>query len=65
MIWPLSIIMRGLTSNNDTEVKQCLADVDNIPMQAQASCMNLLIKMMRQNLPVNGLPGQIHFLENL
>ncbi len=25
MIWPLSIIMRGLTSQNDEEIKQCVA----------------------------------------
>jgi meiotically up-regulated gene 157 (Mug157) protein len=25
MIWPLSIIMRGLTSTNDNEIKSCLA----------------------------------------
>jgi uncharacterized protein len=24
MIWPLSIIMRGLTSNNEIEIKKCL-----------------------------------------
>ncbi len=24
MIWPMSIIMRGLTSNNESEVKQCM-----------------------------------------
>jgi meiotically up-regulated gene 157 (Mug157) protein len=25
MIWPLSIIMRGLTSNSDTEIRQCVS----------------------------------------
>ena len=24
MIWPLSIVMRGLTSNNDSEIKACI-----------------------------------------
>ena len=24
MIWPLSIIIRGLTSTNDSEIKQCV-----------------------------------------
>ncbi len=24
MVWPMSIIMRGLTTNNETEIKQCL-----------------------------------------
>ena len=25
MIWPLSIIARGLTSNDEAEIKQCIA----------------------------------------
>ncbi|MEO8569929.1 MAG: glycoside hydrolase family 125 protein, partial [Ginsengibacter sp.] len=29
MIWPLSIIMRGLTSNDETEVKKCLRMLRN------------------------------------
>ena len=44
MIWPLSIIMRGLTSNNEAEIKKCLRMLKN-PMQEQDLCMNLSIKM--------------------
>lgn len=29
MIWPLSIIIRGLTSNNSTEIKRCLSMLKN------------------------------------
>ena len=29
MIWPLSIIMRGLTSNNEAEIKKCLSMLKN------------------------------------
>lgn len=29
MIWPLSIIMRGLTSNNESEIKKCLQMLKN------------------------------------
>ncbi|RYF46936.1 MAG: metal-independent alpha-mannosidase [Cytophagaceae bacterium] len=30
MIWPLSIIIRGLTSTNDAEIKQCLRTLQSI-----------------------------------
>jgi meiotically up-regulated gene 157 (Mug157) protein len=29
MIWPLGIIIRGITSNNDTEIKQCIEMLKN------------------------------------
>ena len=29
MIWPISIIMRGLTSNDDAEIKQCLTTLQH------------------------------------
>ena len=31
MIWPLSIIMRGLTSNDDKEIKYCLDSLAKKP----------------------------------
>lgn len=29
MIWPMSIILRGMTSTNDAEIKQCIATLKN------------------------------------
>ena len=55
--------MRGLTSNNDAEIRECVQMLVK-RMVEQDLCMNLSIKMIRQTSPVNGLPGQIRYLVN-
>lgn len=60
MVWPMSIMMKAFTSQNDAEIKTCikmLMDTDAVPVL----CTNLSIRTIRRNLPVHGLPGRILF----
>lgn len=62
-IWPMSITMRGLTSKDPTEIKECITMLKK-PTPAPVLCMKVLTRIIPKILPENGLPGQIHFLAN-
>ena len=64
MIWPLSIIMRGLTSTSDNRNKSMYSDCCRKHMAVPVLCTNLFIKMILKILPENGLPGPILCLAN-
>ena len=58
MIWPMSIIMRAFTADNDGEIRQCirmLRDTDG----GTGLCTNLSTKIIRLNSPGIGSPGRI------
>ena len=63
MIWPMSIMMKAFTSQNDAEIKTCikmLMDTD----AGTGSCMNLSTRTTRKTLLVPGLHGKIRCSEN-
>jgi len=55
-IWPMSIILRAITSIDNKEINHCVKTL------VLASCMNHFIKTMPPNSRENGLPGRIHYL---
>ena len=61
-IWPIAITMRGLTSNNDAEIRECIQMLVK-HMAEQDSCMNLSIKMILRTSHVNGLRANTLFGE--
>ena len=63
MIWPMSIIMKALTSNDDKEIKYCIQTYKR-HMVERALYMNPFIKMIQRNLLEVGLLGQIPCLVN-
>lgn len=56
MIWPMSIIMRGLTSSDPAELKAVLKPFGKLKV-IQVSCTNPFIKMTPGNLPDPGSHG--------
>lgn len=63
MIWPMSIMMKAFTSQNDAEIKTCikmLMDTD----AGTGFMHDHSTKTIRKTLPVHGLHGKTHCSEN-
>lgn len=63
MVWPMSIMMKAFTSQDDNEIQSCV----KMLMSTDAGtglCMSLSIKIMQKSLRVLGLHGRIRCLEN-
>ncbi len=57
MIWPMSITMRALTSDNDAEIAQCLAWLRTTNPPIPASCTKPSTRTIRPTSPGPGSPG--------
>ena len=63
MVWPMSIMMKAFTSQNDAEIKTCIkmlmdTDADTGFMHESS------IRIIRRSLPVHGSLGRILFSVN-
>lgn len=63
MVWPMSIIIRAMTSENDEETN-CALPCCWLRMLIQALCMSLFTKISLKSSHVRGLPGKIPCLVN-
>ncbi len=63
MIWPMSIMMKAFTSQDDQEIKSCVEMLMKTDA-GQVLCMNRLTRMMLLILLELGLHGKIHYLVN-
>ena len=63
MIWPISITMKALTSNNQEEIKNCIQVL--LKTHGETGFMHESFhKDDERNLQGNGLLGPIPYLEN-
>ena len=63
MIWPMSLIMKALTAQDDKELQQCI-QMSRKRMPVPGSCTSRSTRMIPRNSQGAGLHGPIHCLEN-
>ena len=63
MIWPLAIIVRGLTATDPKEQRACLETLSE-PMLGPGLCMNRSTRTIQRNSRGRGLRGPIRCLGN-
>ena len=57
MIWPLGLIMHGLTSTDDKEIRALPGDAATDPRRHRLHARGLSTRTTRRNSPAPGLPG--------
>ncbi len=57
MIWPLGIIMRALTTSDDSEILSLLTHAQEHARRHRASCTSRFIKTILRTSPAPGSPG--------
>lgn len=63
MIWPMSIMMKAFTSQDDQEIKSCIQMLIHTVL-VQDLFMSHFTRIIQKNSHVNGLHGKTLFLEN-
>ncbi len=64
MIWPMSIMMRALTSTSDNEIRSVLIWLKTTDAGTGFYCTNRFTKTMRNTSHGHGLHGRIRFSQN-
>ncbi len=65
MVWPMSIVMKGLTSTNDKEIKWCLDTLQRTHGKTRLHARVFFTRITLSSIRENGLHGRIRFSESL
>ena len=64
MVWPMSIIMRAMTSTDDREIAWCVKTLCDTDADTGFMHIDVFIKTIQRSSPVSGLPGPTPCLAN-